>query len=417
MALTVVPDTTSAPFKFVGKWFYASGGAGSGIVLGENYVLTAAHVLAQMGDGAVFIPGLDAAGSTPFGNTSRDSTGPNYSAFQPGGGVDIAAVRVTSNTSIPTRDIPGIVVFYDPNLALGNVTSAGYPGGHSGMYFTGGQIVSATASGVVSLSTDFTVETGQSGSPIFYQFDGKTYTAGVVSGFWLDPYQPVGTVFTPISYAGTMGALKSAEKVIDPKNLPENLIQGSTYGETIRTYHRSEKVFADAGADTVYASLGSDDMKGGAGHDTVHYDLEPEPIEVAGGGQVPVPPFDEMTATVKANAPAGSVEIAFDDQFGRTTQRVVEFEEIVLSLNADTVKVEGGAQPADLLIDASDQLVGDDVLDFSGYAGPVYLADVKDQSGTFELFADRDLKRGTGLEFKRWCCPKSGWNSAWRDLR
>ena len=71
-----------------------------------------------------------------------------------------------------------------------------------------------------------------------------------------------------------MEALKSTKKNIDNKDLPENLIQGSTYDDLIRTYYRKEKIFANAGNDTVYASLGSDEVNGGAGHDTVRYDLE-----------------------------------------------------------------------------------------------------------------------------------------------
>jgi hypothetical protein len=131
------------------------------------------------------------------------------------------------------------------------------------------------------------------------------------------------------------------------------------------------------------------------------YDLPPDPIAVADGGssQAPLPPFQNLTATIKGgDAEAGAVTVAFDDEFGRNTQDVFETEIIRLSDNPDRVVVESGAKPADLLIDAADQLNGKDVLDFSQYGGRVFLAD--GQKGQVELYSDEKLANKTGLRFE-----------------
>ena len=55
------------------------------------------------------------------------------------------------------------------------------------MQYVSGSIVSATFSGHVQFDSDFTIEPGQSGSPIFCEFDEKIYTAGVLDGNFAQP--------------------------------------------------------------------------------------------------------------------------------------------------------------------------------------------------------------------------------------
>jgi len=110
---SVVGNTMQSPWKFVGAWLHGSGMAqshGSGVLLGQNYVLTAGHVYG--GDDLQgirnffdphFVPGLDGT-NQPFGSAGHNSVGPSINTFttQNGDAPDIALVRVHQYNGIPT---------------------------------------------------------------------------------------------------------------------------------------------------------------------------------------------------------------------------------------------------------------------------------------------------------------------------
>jgi V8-like Glu-specific endopeptidase len=109
-------------------------------------------------------------------------------------------VKLQGNTEIPTKDIPGIVVFVNSNdWITKSVTSAGYPGDLGDaerMYKVSGTITSINANGRAIFSESMDFMAGQSGSPIFYDYQGVTYTAGVLDGYgqFGDPHTN-GTLF------------------------------------------------------------------------------------------------------------------------------------------------------------------------------------------------------------------------------
>jgi Ca2+-binding RTX toxin-like protein len=146
------------------------------------------------------------------------------------------------------------------------------------MYRIGGAIVSVNESGRALLSDTMDTFTGQSGSPLFYSYEGKTYTAGLIAGNDETDTITRASLFTKDMYSDFMATLGSTERAIDPSLLPENLIFGSSTNDQFRGTHRKEKIVADAGDDIIYASFGADNVIGGAGRDTVEYDLEAEPI-------------------------------------------------------------------------------------------------------------------------------------------
>ena len=112
------------PWKFAGRWALASGEIGSGVLIGEKYVLTAYHLFRDMTAGSTFSPAyssVNGAVSSPFGTVAFDPSGPNRGDVS--GGIDIALVRTGANSGIAVKDIPGIAVFLEPQDAVGESVS------------------------------------------------------------------------------------------------------------------------------------------------------------------------------------------------------------------------------------------------------------------------------------------------------
>jgi V8-like Glu-specific endopeptidase len=90
-------QTFGSPWKFVGRWDINAGdGVGSGVLIGDQYVLTAQHVLFDMGPGpdSTFAPAYNKENgvvSTPYGTVERDGSRPSH------GFTDIAMVHVNEN--------------------------------------------------------------------------------------------------------------------------------------------------------------------------------------------------------------------------------------------------------------------------------------------------------------------------------
>jgi V8-like Glu-specific endopeptidase len=359
---TLVADRTDSPYEFIGRWFITrSDGVnfGSGVLLGANYVLTAGHILADLisnGISASFTPAYNWSGQAvdaPFGATNYDrqrrSTGVDF----PTQDIGIAAV---DRDPIPLNEIPGMVLFMNPADFAGDpVLSAGYPGDLAPidrnnldaiagqMYQISGRIDSALQNGQVFLSDTMTTAEGQSGGPIFYtdKAIGKLYTAGVIyTSEPTDPGPGVGTIFTPDIYAQYMTFLTSTEGSIDPRQLPSNLIVGSSSGNTIKLGHRTTKVVGGSGSDTIYAGIGFDELDGGGGNNTVRYDVNPLP-SIEGDSAAGAPTvFQNLVVTIQVDGAGLPQTIAtFDDQFGQTTQTLKNIENLVLTTSADKVVV------------------------------------------------------------------------------
>lgn len=109
-----VEDPQFAPEKFVGIWNTGPERA-TGVLVGDHYFLSAGHIE----PGGVFIPASSPSEPAPFGGAGVDLTGPNYRVYIGPGLQDIQLVRLNQNTDIPVSEIPGLVLFVNPQDAVG----------------------------------------------------------------------------------------------------------------------------------------------------------------------------------------------------------------------------------------------------------------------------------------------------------
>jgi V8-like Glu-specific endopeptidase len=339
---TLVVQTTAGPWKFVGLW-EVDAGAASGVLIGDQYVLTAQHVFSEMFTTAgTFTPAYDKVNgivSAPYGEAHRDSSKPSSGYF------DIAMVHVDETPSgIVVKDIPGMVLFLDPDDAKDeHVSSAGYAVNKSDgerMYSIADSTITDTfEDGTVLFSDTMDVAPRQSGSPIFYTFNGEIYTAGVLSGE--DPahgQRTLGTLFTSEMYSNFMGLLYATEGATNPADLPENLIVGGDGANQFDGTHRRERIVLGKGNDTVLASLGDDTIDGGRDYDTVDYRVDPPPVETASSGSegpVPQPLFSNVVATLQADTdvepgarPGLLTTVAFDNRQIHNVQQLRNVEHV-----------------------------------------------------------------------------------------
>jgi hypothetical protein len=93
------------------------------------------------------------------------------------------------------------------------------------------------------------IEYGQSGEPLYYNYDNKYYTAGVASGDVYFPYQgnlvplPAGTLITGDMYHNNMARLSTTEQETPPSQLPTNLVVGSSQKDVFTGSYRNEDHF------------------------------------------------------------------------------------------------------------------------------------------------------------------------------
>lgn len=185
---TAVPDTSIYPWSAVGRVlsFYPTEiHAGTGAMIGNNIVLTAAHVVFDQNLGAPdsiqFIPGLNGS-AEPFGTVNvTDTAIPQQWMSNGDENFDIAVLTVDSSVGGQTGILPFDVV--PASTLTGKILqSAGYPSdlknGES-MYAAPGMFLGIDGNMLREL---IDTEPGQSGSPIWLQDGGNITLVAVIVG-------------------------------------------------------------------------------------------------------------------------------------------------------------------------------------------------------------------------------------------
>jgi V8-like Glu-specific endopeptidase len=276
-----VSNRTAAPYASVCyircDWSDGSATRASGVVVGENDVLTALHAvydpLLGWAQRVTIYPGADPSPffSTPFGQFSEigsmvgrsptwDMDGDGLLTSQESAG-DIALLGLTTRIGDVTGWLPTIEVGYDFTGIM-----AGYPARGSGLMAENVYADASAQWGVYDI--DSGLGPGASGGPLFHTAGGVTSVAGVLSsGNSNETVSTYAGLFGSGTHSWLMQAIASNDTLI---GLPPGSAPLSS--PTLLTGTASaDRYTATAGADVFTGLGGNDTVDGSFGLDTAVY--------------------------------------------------------------------------------------------------------------------------------------------------
>lgn len=275
-------------------WSNGAGASGSGVVVGQNDVLTASHVIYSAADGGVastiyVYPGRDGT-SQPYGSYTADRVS-YYAVDSDGDGLlyqtesqyDLAVLGFSETFGTSTGWF-GI----DPNAGAGNYYVTGYPGVYRDS--TGPRMtedygyMSPDWSTTTWNHTDLEVNSGNSGGPLWYYVGGQPYVVGVVStASWsADVYGYYNTILGWISGnndlitsggGGSTGATTGTSGAdVLAGTTGADIISGATGNDTISGGEGNDIIYGNHDLDVIYGDSGNDTIFGGQNTGTARYD-------------------------------------------------------------------------------------------------------------------------------------------------
>jgi len=284
MAYSIVPtdDTVSAPWRMVVSvraWFDTANGreekTGSGVLVGRNDVLTASHIVYDARYGVADHIEI-APGSTPLTQPFGTYTAVDWSheIVDPDDDSVLEIEEATRDYAVLSFDTPlgdelGWMTL-DPGFTAGTASLTGYPGRQSGRMTTETASTGpADIDGVLSL-TDFQVQGGHSGGPVWIEGANGPALVGLVSTIaW--GFQIGGAQYDRIlSLMAGNEHLIAADGPIDVTGgaLADG-ISGGDHADRIDGAAGDDTLAGGKGADTLTGGDGGDVLRGGKGHDSI----------------------------------------------------------------------------------------------------------------------------------------------------
>lgn len=260
---------------------YATGATytGTGVVVGQNDILTASHVIYSAGDGGLatdvrVYPGRDGL-SMPYGSYEAQS-------------VNYFAVDLDADGLIPQAESQYDLAMLGFDQALGNSTgwfgidrwaSSGffYVTGYPGIYadYTGPRMTEDYGYAYTSSTTttwghsSLEINSGNSGGPLWHYINGLPYVTGIVSttGYSADLYGYYNTIQGWIS--GNDYLLNDTSGTQIAGTTGADTIVGTDSADTISAAAGSDTVVGGSGDDIIYGNTEIDRLTGGIGNDTI----------------------------------------------------------------------------------------------------------------------------------------------------
>jgi len=251
---------------------------GSGVIVGQNDVLTASHVIHSVADGGLatsitVYPGRD-GGNSPYGSYDADWVN-YYTVDSDGDGFltqtesqwDIALLGFDETIGSTTGWF-GI----DPYATSGFYNVTGYPG----VYADGtGPRLTEDYGYIYPDSSTYTwnhysieVNSGNSGGPLwYYDSEGLPYTVGVVStgGWSADVYGYYDEIIAWMNGNDTL--LGASSSMVGTSG--DDIMSGTENGEILSGASGADSIDGGSGDDIIYGNTEIDTLIGGDGNDTI----------------------------------------------------------------------------------------------------------------------------------------------------
>jgi Ca2+-binding RTX toxin-like protein len=295
---TQVTNTAAYPYSTIVRIVttFADGSriSGTGVIVGDNDVLTAAHMVYDGALGAartvVIYPALN-GGSAPFG--SYVAARVSYIPVDQDGDGKISQTESAHDVAVLgfSQDIDDRTgrMGLDPSFGAGTVSVTGYPGVYGGIYMMTDSGSASVGRGIVNIG-NLEVNPGNSGGPIWYMGAAGPEVVGIVStADWA--WQVGGSYYTTVlgwisgndDLLGTATAAAAAYGTAGNDSLTAAadtpLVHGLAGNDTIDGAQGDDHLYGDEGDDTlrgldgddqIYGGDGNDSMNGNAGDDTLY---------------------------------------------------------------------------------------------------------------------------------------------------
>lgn len=296
MAFSQVGNTGTPPWSsvvFIRSTFSDGNGGtvrfgGTGVVTGRNDVLTAGHVVYSGIYGEALkvevFPGLNGS-QEPFGSFLAESFSFNRvdedgdrGITEAESGRDVALL----NFSVPLGETTGWMSL-DPDFFNGQASVTGYPGTANGFMVTETAFAQIDPTYDTVYVGNFDIDSGHSGSPVWYQQAGVSHVVGLVStGTWA--FQIGGSYYDQLlnlmaanetllaAYGGIDVTSGGLDDVLAGTGAGDR-IDGAGGNDTLQGLRGSDTLIGGAGDDVLRGGKGFDSLLGGAGDDTLYAGL------------------------------------------------------------------------------------------------------------------------------------------------
>jgi Ca2+-binding RTX toxin-like protein len=278
MTNSIVTNTTSAPYPAIVRVVttFPNGVvfSGSGVVVGDNDVLTAAHMVYSGAHGlartVVVYPGQN-GGSSPFGSYTASSIA--YIPIDEDGNGSISRAESVHDFAVlgfstDIDDRTGRMSLY-AGFTSGTVTLDGYPGSYGGTTLVENTGTTSVSAGILDIAA-FDTSPGNSGGPVWTMSSGGASVVGIVST------RNWAAFVGGADYATLQGWIGGNDGLLTP------LVAGSpTSPPPPPPATATDFVFGGAGDDTVGTGAsggrvngmeGNDSLTGERGNDTLYGD-------------------------------------------------------------------------------------------------------------------------------------------------
>jgi len=314
MALTFINNASGVP-DFITSLRTSGGKTGSGAIISENVVLTAAHNIFSAGTpsmpgvidttSVLLVPQrLQDLSSGPFGQITSTSFNDLNNTYNPTGNTsfntadisdDIALVDYTANSQLSNGFTNGsaapanLVFFQNAGNAMSivnTVTVYGYAANPSGTFQlasasgTISSVVSTPDGPVYNLSSSINTATGISGGP--YIFDGTVNGTSFTALGAVHSAETTSAHAAPLTldnYASIASALIGDIHVGEISIILDQAAGGNFNGTAL-----NEIIHGGNGVDTITTGGGSDTIKAGGGDDQITIDVLNANLNIDGGG-------------------------------------------------------------------------------------------------------------------------------------
>ena len=272
--LTSYVNSSAYPYSTVVRLevTYPNGrtGTGSGVVVSQNDVLTAGHMVwqAEFGGAATHVRIVPAQNGSiePYGHydgarwdyfeTDQDGDG-LLSQFDAANDVAVVSTREPISMTTGTMGI-------DPNFVSGALSATGYPGAYGFYYMTtDSDFVAARGDGTLNTSL-IELNPGNSGGPLWYMSGSTPYVAGIVST------GASGFDIGGAHYGTILSWMEDNNDLVAAGTAGNDTLAGSSRADTIRMGLGNDRYDGGGDSDLIYGNQGMDSLAGGAGNDTIY---------------------------------------------------------------------------------------------------------------------------------------------------
>lgn len=181
---------------------------------------------------------------------------------------DMALVNLNQNLELDSSGYSGLISFSDVSMTSGmDISTAGFPGDLGNKLYQARGKVTNSYIDAFQMNNTVDVSPGQSGSPVFTDYEGNKYVLGIVKS--ANSTGNISVRFTHEEIRKIFSEIEQQATTENVADLPTNALIGGNLPDTILGTHRRDNLYGESGTDRLDAYKGDDKIDGGEGDDQI----------------------------------------------------------------------------------------------------------------------------------------------------